>query len=262
MTDQLRATRNNAAVGNYFMVCLGALALLFLVMLRRGMGQWSCLPVAVGLLGAWQRWRLAPVLTLCAVAVLLVWREPWGDARWYNYRPARTFRLPDWILCIAVLGYFAAQYRLQALTHAIFPKDPRRQSEDGDDGTPGAANTWKPDVRNPQLAKPAEIGWLLLALPLCALFAQVLWRLLPQRQLMAGLPIRVWQAIIAGWCLALVLFVAHGLLRYFGWRRRSPEGTRLLVHDTWWQETRREERRINHWLAWARLGHRRRKERS
>jgi hypothetical protein len=40
----------------------------------------------------------------------------------------------------------------------------------------------------------------------------------------------------------------------------SVEEATLLLQDTLWLETRREQGRINRWLAWARLRSRRRKE--
>jgi hypothetical protein len=245
---------DDAGVRDYFLLCLGALAVLLLVLLRRDLGPWACLPVVVGLLGAWQRWRLAPILVLVCLAVLIIWREPLGDVRG-PYRSARGFRLPDWLLSMAVLAYFIGHYRLQSLTLSILPADPRRREEGADrEVYPGPRNRF----REPQLMKSAELGWVILVLPVCALLAQVVWGRLPARRLLAtsseewDLPTRAWQGIIAGWSLAILLFVAHGFLRYLGWQRQSPREARLTLQDTLWQETRREQRRVYQWLARAR----------
>jgi hypothetical protein len=245
---------DDPGVRDYFMLCLGAVAVLFLVLLRRNLGPWACLPVAVGLLGAWQRWRLAPFLVLTCLAVLIIWREPWGDVRW-TYRSPRTFRVPDWILSMAVLGYFIGHYRLQSLTLSILPADPRRRDESVDEDATRAprGSPRRNYFREPPSLTGAEIGWAILALPICALLAQAFWRLLPGEPAEPKLQARVWQGIVTGWCLALALFVAHGVLRYLGWRRQSPREARLTLDDSLWQETRREQRRISYWLTWARL---------
>jgi hypothetical protein len=264
MTEPARPAENadDSVAANYQMVCLSALAVLFFVLLRRNMAPWNCLPVAVGLLGVWQRWRLGPFLTLTTLAILLIWLEPWGDARWVGYRPTRTFRLQDWFLCVAVLAYFSAHYRLQSLTYSIFPTDRRRHVEPDVGPGPGAPLAPGTGRRDSRLAMPVEILWLLMALPICALLAQILWKLLPERSNIFDVRPRVWQGIVTGWFLALGLFVAHALLRYGGWRRQSPRAARLQLLDTLWQETRREQRSLNHWLAWARLRRKRTKERS
>lgn len=254
---------DEAGVRNYTVLCLGSLSLLLLALLRRDAGPWSFLPVAVGLLSVWQHWRLGPFLTLFALVILLVVREPVGDIR--SIQAARTFRLPDWILCIAALGYVVGQYRLLSLTHSIFPADPRRQSGAGDGQTSlSGASEQSRRYRDPGQAPAGEIGWVLMALPICALFAQVAWRLLPgitswSRDFGGGWRVVV-QGIVIAWVLVLTLFVARGLLRYLGWQQQSARAARLTLQDTYWQETRREQRRISHWLTWARL--RRRKERS
>jgi hypothetical protein len=258
---------DDPAVRNYFAICLGGLALLFLLLLRRDLGLWSCLPVALGLVGAWQRWRLAPLMILIAVIVLLIWHEPLGDASRYARRLPRVFQLPDWLLSIALLAYAAAHYRLQALTHSIFPTDLRRQPVPRHERGISAqqVNSQENVPRQPHPGTGSEIGMLLLALPLCGMAAQLVWRLLPIEGFINEGPYlrrRVWQGMVGGWCVMLILFVGHGILRYLGWQRLTPREARLVVQDTLWQETRREQRRLQYWLAWARLRRKRRKERS
>jgi hypothetical protein len=57
-----------------------------------------------------------------------------------------------------------------------------------------------------------------------------------------------------------VLAVA-ALLRYLALRRMTPPEAGLYLQDVLWRETRREQRRLNRWLAWAWLRRRRREER-
>jgi hypothetical protein len=251
--EKTNPTVDDPAVRNYTILCLGCLSLLLVALLRKNAGPWGFIPVAVGLLGVWQHWRLGPFLTLITVVILLVSHEPVGDINSRN----RTFRLTDCILCVAALGYVIGQFRLQALVHAIVPADPRRHREVPGDGSPDALPPGKLN-RDPRLAQPAEIAWVVMTLPICALFAQVLWRLLPW----SGDSHQNWRVLMPGivcaWFLVLALFVAQGLLRYVGWQRQTPREARLTLLDTYWQEIRGELRRISHWMAWAQS---RRKER-
>ena len=45
--------------------------------------------------------------------------------------------------------------------------------------------------------------------------------------------------------------IAATVLGHLGWRRLSPEEAALFLQDALWHETRREQRRINRWRAWA-----------
>src|SRR5207245_11667064 len=118
--------------------------------------------------------------------------------------------------------------------------------------------------RDPRLVQSAEVAWVLMALPVCALFAQVLWRLLPARTSWSGDFQQAGRVLVPGivfaWFLVVALFVAQGLLRYLGWQQQTPREARLTLLDTYWQETRRELRRISHWMAWAQSRRTRRKD--
>jgi len=261
--EKTNPTVDDPAVRNYTILCLGCLSLLLVALLRKNAGPWGFIPVAVGLLGVWQHWRLGPFFTLITVVILLVSHEPVGDIAGRSSPAARTFRLTDCILCVAALGYVIGQFRLQSLVHAIVPADPRRRREAPRDASPDAPPQSILN-RDPRLAQPAEIAWVVMALPICALFAQVLWRLLPDRTAWSGEFHQNWRVLVPGivcaWFLVLALFVAQGLLRYAGWQRQTPREARLTLLDTYWQEIRRELRRISHWLAWAQSRRQRRKD--
>jgi hypothetical protein len=261
--DKTRSTVDDPAVRNYTIFCLGCLSLLLLALLRKNAGPWGFIPVVVGLLGVWQHWRLGPFFTLITVVILLVSHEPVGDINSRTSPAARTFRLTDCLLCMSALGYVIGQFRLQALVHAIVPADPRRRREPPPDASPNAPAPGMLN-RDPRLAQPAEIAWVVMALPICALFAQVLWRLLPARTSWSVDFHTNWRvlvpAIVCAWFLIIGLFVAQGLLRYVGWQQQTPREARLTLLDTYWQEIRRELRRISHWLAWAQSRRQRRKD--
>ena len=55
--------------------------------------------------------------------------------------------------------------------------------------------------------------------------------------------------VVLSGALLLGLFA---LLGYRGWQRQSADEAALFLRDTLWAETRREQRRIQRWLAWRR----------
>jgi hypothetical protein len=251
------------AVRNYIFLCLVALVVLFLVLIRRGLGPLSFLPIIVAALGVALRWRAAPLFSLILVVGLLAFQEPFGHPRPFRSVPVRTFRLDDWVLCGAVLAFFAAHYRLQALTLSVIPVDPRLQ--EGArllGGRPPRGPASGPSRRDPRLVAQSEIGWLVLSLPVWALLAQVCWKLLPDQRSDYGLSSATWQGVIMAWGLGLGLFVVAGLLGYAGRRQGSRREAALLLQDVVWLETHRDQRRVNRWLAWAALRRRRRKDES
>ena len=50
---------------------------------------------------------------------------------------------------------------------------------------------------------------------------------------------------------------ASSVLGYLAWIRMSPAEATLYLQDVAWRETRREQTRINRWIAWAKLKKRR-----
>jgi hypothetical protein len=257
----------DVGIRNYTILALAALAGLFLILLQRGFGLLSLLPVVIGLLGVGLNWRMAPVLVLVTVAILYIGLEPAGLTAKNGVTLRRTFRLSDWLLCTALLGYTAAMYRLLGLAQAIFPHDPERLRErhSSDTDVPAEPEKEAKPVRNPRLIDSWEIGWLVLALPIWALAAQLCWKWLPRSTPVAlaeyQTQTRTWQGIVFAWILTLLLLLAATALWYLGQKRLTPAQARLQLQDILWRETRREQQRLAHWLAWCRL-RRRRKEKS
>lgn len=239
----------NPAVRNYMFLCLTALVVLFLTLVRRDLGPVSVLPVVLGVLALLFRWRAGPFLLLFLTAGLVFSTDRSGTGARMGAPPVRNFRLDEWVLCGAMLGYFAAHYRLQALTLGVLPLDPRRHV--GRDPAP------KEPPRDPSLVSPVEIGYLIMGLPLFAFLAQAAWKLLPNWHDPDGKPDSLWRGILAAWVGGMVVFVVGAVLRVAGWRAMTRREARLVLQDALWTETRRDQRRVNRWLAWAR---RRRKE--
>jgi hypothetical protein len=240
----------------YAVLCLGALAVIFLIEAQRGIRLTTPLLLAIGLAGVLVRLRAGPILllvTLTAGFALEQHQLTGFGWRWYE-RP-RAFQVSDVVLCGAVLTYVASQYRLQALTRHVFPLDPRRREPVP--GRPGRKRLVR-RTRSPRLATPEEGAVLLLVVPVPALLAQAAWLLLARPWSIFGLPHPVGRLLLLAWVLAVGGFVAAALLGHWRSRQMTAEEGELFLQDTLWQETRREQRRLNRWLAWSAL--RRRKE--
>jgi hypothetical protein len=250
------ANRDPPLLNTYAVLCLGALAVLFLVEVQRGIRLTTPLLLAVGLAGVLVRLRAGPILllvTLAAGFALEQHRLTGFGWRWY-VRP-RAFQVSDVVLCGAVLTYVAAQYRLQGLTRHVFPLDPRRREPVP--GRPGKKRIIR-RTRSARLATAEEAAALLLLVPVPALLAQAAWLLLARPWSIFGLPHPVGRLLLLGWVLAVGGAVVAALLGHWRSRQMTAEEAELFLQDTLWQETRREQRRLNRWLAWSEL--RRRKE--
>lgn len=253
-----QSLRDHPAVRRYQLGCLACLLLVLVVLFAQGHGPWSFFPVLVGALGVVQRWRSAPLLFLATLAGFLAVQTVSLRAV-ARLDPLPGFRLSDWVLSAATLGYVMAHYRLQGLLVYLFPPDRRRRE--------GPARRWlfllrKARVirvcRSPDLVSDRELSGFVLALPLWATMAQVCWLLLPPSWSGLRLPGRAERALLLAWCVALVLVVTAALLDHLGWRRLTRTEAALFLQDTAWRETCREQRRIERWRVWARW--RRRKE--
>jgi hypothetical protein len=100
-----------------------------------------------------------------------------------------------------------------------------------------------------------------MSLPVWAILGQLSLRWLPQeRGNTFAYPSPAWSAIVLAWALGLGIMTAVGVLAYLGRTLMTQREARLFLQDTLWRETRREQSRVNYWLAWAWL--RRRKEKS
>jgi hypothetical protein len=250
------------AVRAYLLLALTALAAIFLIQLEQAAGLGSFLVLLAGLLGIIARLPSAPLLFLLVlVAQQILWRvsHP-GFHR--GVAPPAALEVTDVVLCGGVLAYVLAHYRLQGLRGDIVPRDPRRREG------PPRWRFWRfswlprpvPERRSPRGVSPTEIPVLLLTLPAAALGAQFIWAVLAPRWGPLQLPPPLWRILILGWGLGVALLVASTALKQWRRRQMSAEEAALLLQDVLWLETRREQGRINRWLAWFRLRGRRRKE--
>jgi hypothetical protein len=227
----------------YVAIGLVALGAIMLVMLQRTYWALSLVPILAGLGAGFT--GLGPFLLIAVIAVCL------GRAS----HTAGTVIL-DLVLSSAVLAYVAAHYRLQSIFFQIFPSDPRRR----EDLPP--RNAWQSlfrrkarviqHRRSPRTVTATEIQRLPLSLPLWAVGALILWRAVQNEEDNPGLRLPVWQTVQLAWLLGLAWFVGTSLIGYWQWRQMSGEQATLYLQDQLWAETRREQRRLNRWLAWGR----------
>jgi hypothetical protein len=221
----------------YLLPCLGALVVIFLVLVQQGYWVWSLLPVLAGLVAGMT--RFGPFMLPLALALLL---HAHRDAS-----PTPLHAVPNLVLYASVLVYVLAHFRLQALVVGVFP--------------PLKSDTRGPRRRSAGLVSAPELGSLLFVVPLVTFLAPVVWAMISGMPGNPGLQPDAWKAICLAWFIGIAFFLAVGYLDLVHRRQMTVEEARLLLQDTLWQETRGEQRNINRWLAWARLRQQRRKDR-
>ena len=244
-------------LNTYTVLCLAALAAIFLVETQRGVRLTTPLVLAIGLVGVLTRLRIGPILLLVTLAAgYLIEQQRFTGLGWRWFERPRAFQVADVVLCGAVLVYVAAHYRLQALTRHVFPLDHRRREP-----VPGKARKQRVirSKRSPELATPEEAAVLVLLVPVAALLGQALWLVVARPWTVLDLPHQVGRILLLGWVLTVAGFLIAALLGHWRTRQMSGDEAALYLQDTLWQETRREQRWLNSWLAWAQL-RRRRKE--
>jgi hypothetical protein len=280
--DKSAALDEHPAVRDHTFVCAGALTAMVAALVLRRPDPWVLLPAFLGMLGLLFRWRAGPVILLLAV-VLLLWSWSLGTdpgqlilyavrwLRWWliswwrgpfpQYRsgaPSRGVLPPsDLLLAASLLTYAAAQYRLQGLVGRLFPSDPRRERAAARRGKGKDNKAEESQGRSPDLVTARELVVLLPALAACAGLASLIWARLRVRETELEIADSSWQGILVLWLLGGGVLVVSALLRYLALRRMTPPEASLYLQDLLWRETRREQSRVNRWLAWAWLRRRR-----
>jgi hypothetical protein len=246
----------------YLFLCLVALLLMLAVLLERGERERALFPVLIGLAGLVLRWRITPLLLVGTLAAALFYNAYWrGHLRHQAELRSLATTLSDLALCIAVLAFLAGFYRLQGLTVAIFPRDPRRRSAAGGP----ALNRTRPEL----LVTAAELALLLGMLPFWAGLAHFLYpELIGGARVLDRNPAEGlgngWEAVAGVVAVTLrsrrlilglggVALVASTVIGYLAWRRMSAAEAELALQDVAWEETRAEQRRIARWSAWGNI---------
>jgi hypothetical protein len=258
--------------------------------LRPSERWWSAFPVLVGFMALIVRWRWAPSMLLVALLGIfsrdVFWQLTPGP--WMPTRGAAP--LTELILGASVLAFVAGNYRYQGLVNYIFPPDSRipravrqlaRLRRTAPGGQKSAIASPPSDLRRPvgkpkgkpvspfapsasalpghhqqtrshQSVAPAEMMLLALSVPVWVILAYSAWRLLILQQTDMDMPDSAYRGMLLVWILGIGLLASWGAFSYLRWLALRPEEAALLLQDTLWRETRREQARLNRWIVWAR----------
>jgi hypothetical protein len=243
---------SSEGTNRYEATCMISLAVIFLVLLQRGMGIFVMIPTAIGLGGVLGRgqirgkplvfWRAAPFALFLYLAVyrlvyFLAMHLDWKVIQFVwageNSQPSL---LGDVLLALGMLGYMAGHFRLQGLDSTPLPAESRPAEP--------AAPSRRP-------VPVSEIIALVVALILSSLLAALLWEWLP-RWYDLELGPRAWQLVLLIWLIGMGLLLVGTVLSYLGRLRLTRQEAELFLQDVLWRETRREQRRVGRWMAWGR----------
>jgi hypothetical protein len=251
-------------VRDYRIVCLLSLLILTLVLLDAGYELWSLLPLLLGGVGIIAHWVGSPMLVLFSLMLILL-KDKWLPFSMRSY--TQPSLVSDLLLAASTLIYLASAMRLLTLARHALPPDVRRSLQ-----PPGArvAGRWllpkAPAGRSLREAPANEIFTLLSAAPAFVLVAYVIEVYLffdkDPPDWIRPLDRSVWRALLLAWWGGLALVVLHGFLSYLGRAQASRQESLLYLQDQLWRETCGEQRRLNRWIAWARLRKQRKEEAS
>jgi hypothetical protein len=252
------------AVQMYLLVSLASLGVIGLLHASRTYPILSAMIVFVGLVAVFLRLSSGPLLLLGTYALIdmvnlvgPVGRRfrglSWFDLAWHA-GPLRWAPDPaDMLLCFAFLAFALAQYRLLGLTQNIFPIDPRQVAE--------SRGRWRallsPRVtrvkRPTRLATAEELAVALIAIPLCVALAHLCWYWLTRHWQLLGQDAILSRYLVVAWTVLALVLLGSAVVGWWRNERQGGERAELFLQDVAWRETRGEQRRINRWLAWARL---------
>ena len=212
----------------------GLLALIsFGLILVNTAGRLAMVPTLIGAAGLAFRWRTGPLLFLASVAIGQLFLS-WNSIP--RFEPQVVSKLPGLGLCVAALVYVVAQYRLLGLTAGVFPPDSRPGDPPPPRNNPAGANEIIAAFVTVAAATSAALGlWTASGM------APAPWHIDPMH----------WRVGLLAWVLLGSWAIGAAVIGHLGWRRLSRAEAYLYLQDGLWHETRREQRRINRWRAWA-----------
>jgi hypothetical protein len=219
----------------YQVIGLASMVVLGAALFQYGSDRWSLVPVLVGTAGLAFRWKTAAPACVAAVAFALVARSWIGRA--FSFRHGSPL-IVDLALALALVVYSLAQNRLLSLTVGVLPPDPLRPKD-------------KALPRQTDGFATAEVPLALLTAVGAALVARFLWGLTELSDPTWEVPEQAWRTGQIVWGVTALLLGLFAVIGYLGWRQRTADESALFLRDTLWAETRREQRRIQRWRAWA-----------
>jgi hypothetical protein len=241
--------RAHPAVRHYTLLCLGALLVLTLGLAQLDIGGLALLPLLAGSVAVAACWSVGPPLVLiCLAGVLFVQLRTRGRGLLTGLPESFT---ADLAVSVGTLVYVVAQFRLQALVRYVFPPDYRRKRPRKP--TPGLRLPPPEQPRSPDLVGQAELLQLVLAALVFTALASAAWGLVVRKEPPLGFDFLEWQLLVVLWAGGTLFAVAGAVAGYLRWRRSTAAEDLVYLQDQLWRQTRREQGRLNRWLAWARL---------
>jgi hypothetical protein len=253
--DPATATLPPVQPQQYQVLCAVALGTISVILVQQGLVFIVALVLFLGTAAILRRVRISPLVIL----VVVVGGQLYQHYQTHGDRVHVALEIQDVTLCAAVLAYVGGHYRLLSLWRAILPLDPRQRYHRGAHTIVPLGRIGKiaPQHRPAGLLSRAELAWFVLQLPVFTLLAQGVWIALSVRRDVQQLPIRWLQFLQVAWGIAVVVFLAAQLFRFWRLVQIDPLTARVLLQEELWHETRGEQRRVGRWLAWWK---RRRKE--
>lgn len=260
--DSLRWLIHDVAVRNHLLAALAALAMIFVVMFGLSGPIGSVPVVLLGIAGLLLRWPGTPLLVLLVLLWFLIFPLgiPPAYENAYEISDGR-FRPVDVILVFSVVVYVVCHYRLYGFSAQAIPFENtmRRKGE-------------KPFRRPPTLTRTGEISTILLVAGGVVIAGQIVWLLATMLEPDPGawFPLKFAEdrplfrrsatssglspgfnrfVLVVGMIFFTVLF-ARLSFGYWRLRQMTAIEARMMLQDTGWDETRRENVRIESWQAW------------
>jgi hypothetical protein len=194
------------------------------------------LMLLIGALGILNYFRFSTSVVLFAFAAAHLY-EQYNLVRFAGGTRFQFLNLAEVMLCMALLTYMIAQYRLDGMRFGVLP-----------DTRPNAA-----PKRSETSLTTSELAALIFPVPLCALAGQVAMLALSSDWGPAGMGPRSRQLVLVFWTLLVLLFMAAHAFRHWKRLQMSRSLALVMLHDILWRETRGEQRRIERWAAWRKL---------
>jgi hypothetical protein len=261
--DSIRWLFFDPAVRNYVFAGLGALAMVFVILFALSGPIGGVMVVLLGVAGMLRRWPASPgfVLLLVLWFVLFPGGIPPGFDSPFEVVEGR-FRVADLMLAFSLTVYVACHYRLYGLSAQALPFENtvRKKGE-------------KPYRRPPEVIRPGEITRLLVVAGVVVIAGQVAWLIVTglavdpgefiplqladdPRTFRRGVPSEAMSTgfsrfvILTGLLFFTTLF-ARLVFGYWRLRMMGPAEAGMMLQDAGWDETRRENTRLEVWRAWA-----------
>ena len=261
--DSVRWLFHEPAVRNHLFAAFAALAMIFVIMFATTGPVGSVPVVLLAVAGLMFRWLGTPLFVLLLVFWFQVFPAglPPGYENRFEIEQGR-FRVTDVLLVFSVVVYVVCHYRVYGFTALAIPFENsiRRKGE-------------KPFRRPPALVRPGEIGRVLAVAGVVVIVGQLAWLAATLLETDPGefLPLKFAErrpaygnrpstALSPGFnrfvlLVGMIFFTTLAARLVFGyWRLRlmGPAEAGMMLQDGGWDETRRENVRVESWKAWGR----------